>query len=273
MQPLMENGCNPILNRINSVLMLISPAKTLDYTTPSPDGLSQSTPDFIPQSEQLIQILRQKSPQEIASLMKLSDELAQLNVGRYQSWQTTFTHQNAKAAVLAFMGDVYTGLAANSMDATQHAYLSRHLRILSGLYGLLRPHDLLQAYRLEMGTRLAHPNGQNLYDFWLDTVTQAVNGIESEVVVNLASEEYFKVIRPKILTANIITPIFEDFKGGKYKIISFYAKRARGLMVRYAALNGITAVNDLKAFDLDGYGLVSDESTSTRWLFRRRLAE
>lgn len=255
------------------MLMLISPAKTLDYTTPSLAGLPQSVPDFIPQSEQLIQILRQKSPQEIATLMKLSDELAQLNVGRYLSWQTSFTTENAKAAVLAFMGDVYTGLDANQLDITQHGYLSQHLRILSGLYGLLRPHDLMQAYRLEMGTRLAHPNGQNLYDFWLDTVTEAVNQIENEVVVNLASEEYFKVIRPKALTASIITPIFEDFKGGKYKIISFYAKRARGLMVRYAALNGITEAKDLKHFDLDGYQLANDESTASRWVFRRRLAE
>ena len=255
------------------MLMLISPAKTLDYTTPSPAGIPQSIPDFIPQSEQLIHILRQKSPQDIASLMKLSDELAQLNVGRYQSWQTTFTDTNAKAAVLAFMGDVYTGLDANTLNPTQHAYLSQHLGILSGLYGLLRPHDLMQPYRLEMGTRLAHPHGQNLYDFWLDTVTEAVNQIETDVVVNLASEEYFKVIRPKVLTANIITPVFEDFKGGKYKIISFYAKRARGLMVRFAAQNGIRKVNDLKHFDLDGYQLASDDSTPLRWVFRRKSTE
>jgi len=255
------------------VLMLISPAKTLDYTTPSLAGIPHSTPDFIPQSAQLIDILRQKSPQEIASLMKLSDELAQLNVGRYQSWQNTFNHDNAKAAVLAFMGDVYTGLDANQLTLAQHKYLSQHLRILSGLYGLLRPHDLMQPYRLEMGTRLAHPNGQNLYDFWLDTVTEAVNQLESDVVVNLASEEYFKVIRPKVLKAKLITPVFEDFKGGKYKIISFYAKRARGLMVRYAALNGITVAEDLKNFDLDGYKLANDESTPSRWVFRRMLAE
>ncbi|MBM5571945.1 MULTISPECIES: peroxide stress protein YaaA [Deefgea] len=255
------------------MLMLISPAKTLDYTTPTPTDLPHSQPDFLVQSQQLINVLRQKSPTDIAKLMKLSDELSMLNVGRYQSWQPHFTLDNAKPAVLAFMGDVYAGLGAGSLTAPQHAYLSQHLRILSGLYGLLRPHDLMQPYRLEMGTRLAHPNGQNLYDFWLDSVTEAVNQIENHVVVNLASEEYFKVIRPKVLTANIITPIFEDFKGGKYKIISFYAKRARGLMVRYAALNNITDANDLKHFDLDGYQFIADESNSTRWLFRRRLAE
>ncbi|QZA77944.1 peroxide stress protein YaaA [Deefgea tanakiae] len=255
------------------MLMLISPAKTLDYTTPTPAELPHTQPDFLAQSQQLINVLRQKTPADIAQLMKLSDELSHLNVGRYQSWQPDFTLENAKPAVLAFMGDVYTGLEATSLNATQHAYLSEHLRILSGLYGLLRPHDLMQPYRLEMGTRLAHPNGHHLYDFWNDTVTNAVNALNKDTIVNLASEEYFKVIRPKVLTANIITPVFEDFKGGKYKIISFYAKRARGLMVRYAALNSITEAKDLMQFDLDGYQLVSDESTATRWLFRRRLAE
>lgn len=253
------------------MLMLISPAKTLDYTTPTPEQLPHSTPDFLAQSQQLIAVLRQKSPADIAQLMKLSDELSVLNVGRYQSWQPDFTLENAKPAVLAFMGDVYTGLGAASLNPAQHAYLSEHLRILSGLYGLLRPHDLMQPYRLEMGTRLAHPNGNHLYDFWNDTVTNAVNSLNKTTVVNLASEEYFKVIRPKILTANVITPVFEDCKGGQYKIISFYAKRARGLMVRYAALNAITAANDLKHFDLDGYEFTSDESTSTRWVFRRKL--
>lgn len=255
------------------MLMLISPAKTLDYTTPTPTDLPHSQPNFLAQSQQLIDVLRQKTPSDIAQLMKLSDELSVLNVGRYHAWQPDFTLENAKPAVLAFMGDVYTGLGATSLNAAQHAYLSHHLRILSGLYGLLRPHDLMQPYRLEMGTRLAHPNGNHLYDFWNDTVSHAVNELGKTTVVNLASEEYFKVIRPKILTANIITPVFEDFKGGRYKIISFYAKRARGLMVRYAAINGITAAHDLKHFDLDGYALANDESSASRWVFRRMLAE
>ena len=251
------------------MLMLISPAKTLDYTRPTPAGLPQTTPDFLAQSQQLIDVLRQKTPADIAQLMKLSDPLATLNFGRYHSWQANFNPDNAKAAVLAFMGDVYTGLAAEQLSIEQHAYLAQHLRILSGLYGLLRPHDLMQAYRLEMGTKLSNPRGKNLYDFWGDTITDAVNEIEQQEIVNLASEEYFKVIRPAKLNAPVITPIFEDFKNGQYKIISFYAKRARGLMVRYAALNAITHANDLKHFDLDGYAFDASNSEQQRWVFRR----
>ncbi|QLG89600.1 peroxide stress protein YaaA [Chitinibacter bivalviorum] len=254
------------------MLMLISPAKTLDYTTP-PNTPQFSQPDFLAHSAQLIEVLRQKSPAEIGELMHISDELSVLNVGRYHSWQPDFTPDNAKQAVLAFMGDVYEGLAAASMNQAQLNYLSQHLRILSGLYGLLRPLDLMQPYRLEMGTKLANPRGKNLYEFWGTQITDTINGLESETIVNLASDEYFKSVKPKLLKARLITPVFEDFKGGKYKIISFYAKRARGLMVRYAALNHIQQANDLKGFDLDGYRLDEAVSEPNRWVFRRQLAD
>ncbi|QLI81048.1 peroxide stress protein YaaA [Chitinibacter fontanus] len=252
------------------MLMLISPAKTLDYITPPTTSLF-SQPDFLAESQLLIEVLRQQSPAQVAELMKISDELAVLNVGRYHSWQPNFTPANAKQAVLAFMGDVYEGLAANSMDQAQLDYLGQHLRILSGLYGLLRPLDLMQAYRLEMGTRLANSRGNNLYEFWGTRITDAINALEDETIVNLASDEYFKSVKPKLLQARLITPVFEDFKGGKYKIISFYAKRARGLMVRYAALHNIRQAEQLKAFDLEGYRLDETVSDAVRWVFRRRI--
>ncbi|WP_348943931.1 peroxide stress protein YaaA [Chitinibacter sp. FCG-7] len=252
------------------MLMLISPAKTLDYTTP-PTTAHFTLPDFLDQSQQLITVLREKSPSDIAKLMKISDELAVLNVGRYHSWHSDFNPGNAKQAVLAFMGDVYEGLAAKSLAPAQLDYLSYHLRILSGLYGLLRPLDLMQPYRLEMGTRLTNPRGDHLYHFWGTQITDTINALEGHTVVNLASDEYFKAVKPKQLTARLITPVFEDYKNGQYKIISFYAKRARGLMVRYAALNGIEDAEQLKAFDLEGYQWIEQESDAQRWLFRRRL--
>ncbi|WP_410500086.1 peroxide stress protein YaaA [Chitinibacter sp. S2-10] len=254
------------------MLMLISPAKTLDYTTP-PTTSSFTQADFLSQSQILIDELRRQTPAEIARLMKISDELAVLNVGRYQSWQRPFTPHNAKQAVLAFMGDVYEGLAAGSMDAAQLDYLSQHLRILSGLYGLLRPLDLMQPYRLEMGTRLANPHGKNLYDFWGSQITSAINALDSDTVVNLASDEYFKSVKVKQLKARLITPVFEDFKHGQYKIISFYAKRARGLMVRYAALKQIQNAEALKHFDLEGYRFAPMHSDELRWVFRRQQQE
>ncbi|WP_035057834.1 peroxide stress protein YaaA [Andreprevotia chitinilytica] len=253
------------------MLMLISPAKTLDYHTPLPIR-HHTEPAFLDRSEKLIDILREKSPVDLSRLMTISDELAVLNVGRYQSWQLPFTPANARAAVFAFKGDVYEGLNAYTLDKAGHAYVEKHLRILSGLYGLLKPFDLIQPYRLEMGTRLANPAGKDLYAFWGETITQTINSHQPKTVVNLASEEYFKSVKPKLLDAPVITPVFEDFKNGKYKIISFYAKRARGLMVRYAALNKIKDPTKLKRFDLEGYGFVADESDSKTWLFRRKLA-
>ncbi|WP_028454531.1 peroxide stress protein YaaA [Chitinilyticum litopenaei] len=254
------------------MLMLVSPAKTLDYTSAIP-AIAPRQPAFMAQAAELIALLRPLTPAQLGVLMHISDELAVLNAGRYQSWQPHATPDNARAAVFAFMGDVYEGLNAGSLDATQLDYLDGHLRILSGLYGLLHPYDLLQAYRLEMGTKLANPAGKDLYAFWGERITAAIRALAPGVVVNLASEEYFKAVKPKLLDCPVITPVFEDYKGGRYKIISFYAKRARGLMVRYAALHGITQATALQQFDLDGYRFVPGESDAQRWLFRRRLSD
>ncbi|SMC26854.1 hypothetical protein SAMN02745857_02616 [Andreprevotia lacus DSM 23236] len=254
------------------MLMLISPAKTLDYQSPLPTP-HHTEPAFLPQAQRLIDVLRPLPPAELSRLMQISDELAVLNAGRYQSWQTPFTPANARAAVFAFMGDVYEGLDSHSLDARGRDYLEKHLRILSGLYGLLKPFDLIQPYRLEMGTRLVNPAGKDLYAFWGETITQTINAGKPGVVVNLASEEYFKAVKPKLLNAPVITPVFEDYKGGRYKIISFYAKRARGLMVRYAALHGVCDVQALKQFDFEDYRFVPEASEDKTWLFRRRLQD
>lgn len=258
------------------MLIVLSPAKTLDYDTP-PTIDVQSQPDFIKHSAELINVLRELSPAKIGSLMQISDALAVLNAGRYASWLPKFTPKNAKQAVLAFNGDVYEGLDAPSLTTKQLDYAQSHIRILSGLYGVLRPLDLMQPYRLEMGTKLANPRGKDLYAFWGGLVTEALNqvlaGQKSKVLVNLASEEYFKVVKPKLLNAPVISPVFEDWKNGKYKVISFYAKRARGLMARYAAVNGIRQAEKLKAFDWEGYAFDEKRSSEHSWLFRRRMED
>lgn len=252
------------------MLMLISPAKRLDTTTP-PVVPDFTQADFLDRSAELIAVMRQKSPQEIAELMGLSDKLALLNFERFQSWQPDFGLPEAKQAVLMFMGDVYEGLDAASLSPAQFDYLCGHLRILSGLYGLLRPLDLMLPYRLEMGTALPNPRGKDLYAFWGDALTEAINELNPGVIVNLASNEYFKAVNLKRLTCPVITPVFEDWSGGKYKIVSFYAKRARGLMVRWAALNGVTDPQDLKSFDLEGYAFDASVSDKDRWVIRRKL--
>lgn len=256
------------------MLIILSPAKSLDYTTSPTTGL-YTRPDFIARSAELIALLKEKSPAQIASLMRISDQLAALNVGRYASWSRRFTVNNSKQAVLAFNGDVYEGLDAGSLSAGQLDYVQAHVRILSGLYGVLRPLDLMQPYRLEMGVRLPNARGKDLYAFWGDDVTRALDAElaahRSKVLVNLASEEYFKVVKTRLLEAQVISPVFQDWKDGKYKIISFYAKRARGLMARYAALKGIAQVDRLKGFDLDGYAFDAGASSETSWVFRRRI--
>ncbi|WP_076591645.1 peroxide stress protein YaaA [Herminiimonas arsenitoxidans] len=256
------------------MLIVLSPAKTLDYDTPAHTDIS-SKPDFIKRSAELIAILRQSSPDQIASLMRISDPLATLNANRFAEWSPKFTLKNSKQAMLAFNGDVYEGLDAASLNAQHLAYAQSHIRILSGLYGVLRPLDLMQPYRLEMGTRLANPVGKDLYAFWGDVVTHTLNQRmaehQSEALINLASEEYFKVVKPKLLNAPVITPVFQDWKNGQYKVISFYAKRARGLMARYAATEGIVNPDALKSFNVDGYAFdhaLSDEKT---WMFRRKI--
>jgi cytoplasmic iron level regulating protein YaaA (DUF328/UPF0246 family) len=253
------------------MLTLVSPAKTLDYESPlATDTYTQ--PRFTEQSQQLIETLRQLSVQDVAELMKLSDKLASLNVARYQSWEPKHTPDNARPAVLAFKGDVYTGLDAESFSEADFSFAQQHLRILSGLYGVLRPLDLLEPYRLEMGTRLKTASGDNLYQFWGERITAALNEelkTSDDVVVNLASNEYFKSVQPKALNARLITPVFKDFKNGQYKIISFYAKKARGLMSRYIIQNRIDAPEAIKAFDLEGYYFSPEQSKGDTWVFLR----
>ncbi len=256
------------------MLFLLSPAKSLDYDTP-PQVSTHTQPLFTRQSAVLIDVLKTKSPQDISRLMKLSDTLSGLNVARYQAWAKKFTVKNSKQSVLAFNGDVYEGLNAKTLNAAQLDWAQDHVCILSGLYGVLRPLDLMQPYRLEMGTALQTPQGKNLYQFW-DTqlsnyLNERVASDKSPVVVNLASEEYFKAVDVNALKARVVSCVFEDYKNGKFKIISFHAKRARGLMVRYAIEKKATTVKKLEGFSAEGYGFEAALSTPDRLVFRRKL--
>jgi cytoplasmic iron level regulating protein YaaA (DUF328/UPF0246 family) len=257
------------------MLFLLSPAKSLNFDTPA-GALPHTQPLFVRQSAELIALLRQKSPQEIASLMKLSDKLAGLNVARYQAWSPKFTAKNAKQAVLAFDGDVYDGLDAKSLTTQDLAWAQDHLCILSGLYGVLRPLDYMQPYRLEMGTKLANARGKDLYQFWGSQIADYLNtrlaADMTPVLVNLASQEYFKSVDKKTLRARVVDCVFEDFKDGQYKIISFYAKRARGLMARFAATQRLSLPEQLQGFDLDGYAFAPAQSGADKLVFRSQLA-
>ena len=256
------------------MLFLLSPAKSLDYDTPAQVS-THTQPLFTRQSAALIDVLKTKSPQDISGLMKLSDALAGLNVARYQAWSKKFTAKNAKQAVLAFNGDVYDGLNAKTLSAAQLDWAQLHVCILSGLYGVLRPLDLLQPYRLEMGTALRTEKGGNLYQFWGSQLSSYLNERAAldttPVIINLASEEYFKAVDLKALKARVVVCVFEDFKNGKYKIISFYAKRARGLMVRYAIEKKAATVKKLEGFNAEGYAFASALSAPDRLVFRRKL--
>ena len=257
------------------MLIVLSPAKTLDYSSPIAT-CDTTLPDFTSHAAGLIKRLKRLSPAEIAQLMKISDPLAALNAGRYAAWSPQCTSDNARAAVLAFNGDVYAGLAAATLPAPALSHLQSQVRILSGLYGLLRPLDLMQPHRLEMGTRLKNGRGANLYEHWGKLVTDALArelaNRDRAALVNLASEEYFKVVQAERLRSPVITPVFQDWKDGRYKIISFHAKKARGLMARFAALNSVTEPEELKAFDLAGYAYDAANSDGERWVFRRRAA-
>ena len=259
------------------MIIVLSPAKSLDFRTP-PALAEHSQPLFLDDSQELIDELRELSPAQLASLMKISDPLAVLNVNRHAEWARPFTPDNAKPAALAFNGDVYDGLDAPSLALEAWQFAQRHLRILSGLYGLLRPLDLIQPYRLEMGTRLANRRGRDLYAFWGERITDAINAAvhdaHAKVLVNLASEEYFKAVRPRQLSLPVLRPVFEDWSGGRFRVVSFYAKRARGRMARYAIVNRLTTAASLKDFTGDGYVYMhAEESASdSAWVFRRRLA-
>lgn len=261
------------------MLILISPAKTLDFETPSKSSRF-SQPAFLADTETLVEQLRTLSAAEISSLMKISIKLGELNAGRYQTWQPAFDDNNAKQALLAFQGDVYQGLNADSFNQADFDFAQEHLRILSGLYGILRPLDLIQPYRLEMGTKLAHAKLKNLsastlYDFWQDKLAQSINQqlnkLNQKIIVNLASNEYFKAVKPKILTGEIVTPVFKDWKNDKYKIISFYAKKARGMMSAYIIKNRIEKTEDLKNFNDGGYIFNKELSDDSNLVFTRDL--
>ncbi len=245
------------------MITVISPAKNLDYETPAPMH-SHTQPELLAHSEELIEVCLNLSPQQIGSLMKISDKLAGLNAARFSEWAQPFTIDNAKQAIFAFNGDVYTGLDASTLDDSAIEYAQQHLRILSGLYGVLKPLDLMQAYRLEMGTKLANQRGANLYQFWGTIIAEKLNEALAQSgakeLVNLASNEYFKAVDKKALNAQIITPIFKDCKNGQYKVISFYAKKARGMMARYIIENGVQNLAGLKKFDCAGY-YFSEEAT------------
>lgn len=257
--------------------IVISPAKTLDFETP-PVTSQYSDASFLDDSQKLIDNLAQKSVQDIAAMMKLSDKLAALNVARFGSWERPFTTDNAKQAVLAFKGDVYTGLDAETLSEDDLSFAQNHLRILSGLYGLLKPLDLIQPYRLEMGTKLKNGSNDNLYQFWDTRITDQINANSAElskatetqpVLINLASNEYFKAVQSKALDARLITPVFKDQKNGQYKIISFFAKKARGMMVRYIIDKRITEVEQLKDFNYAGYYFCPEQSNEDTWTFLR----
>lgn len=254
------------------MLVVLSPAKTLDFATPAHLG-AFSQPEFLSHSQRLINRCQNLSMQEIASLMKVSDKIASLNVARFGQWHTPFTLDNAKQALFAFQGDVYTGLQAHTLTLDEVDYAQRHLRILSGLYGLLKPLDLMQAYRLEMGTRLNNERGANLYLFWDGVIAQALNkALQAQgdnLLINLASNEYFKAVNKKELNGVIITPVFKDQKNGQYKVISFYAKVARGLMARYIIEQQLSEVEQLQDFSANGYYFVPGESSATELVFYR----
>lgn len=256
---------------------LLSPAKNLNETRDFTPKI-YSTPPLLDQAELLMQDLRPLAPQQLAELMHISDKLALLNAERNAAWQPPFTPDNAKQAIFMFNGDVYEGIDAYNRKDNEISYIHNHVRILSGLYGILRPLDLIQPYRLEMGTALPNSRGKNLYEFWGERVTTRLNFTlgcsEDDIVVNLASQEYFKVIQPAKLNARIITPVFKDGKNGaNFKVVSFYAKRARGLMVRYAAENEIEDVELLKQFDLEGYAFNPAQSSENEWVFMRNHIE
>ncbi|MFT4741349.1 MAG: cytoplasmic iron level regulating protein YaaA (DUF328/UPF0246 family) [Marivirga sp.] len=254
------------------MIALLSPAKSLDFDKKF--SLQSSKTRFNVETNQLIEVLRKQSEEEIKSLMSISDQLAQLNVERYQAYKKRLP-QHAKQAALAFQGDVYQGMKAEEFTLAEHAYAQDHIRILSGLYGLLRPLDLIQPYRLEMGTKLQVGDNATLYAFWDEKITKLlVKDLklqEDNVIINLASNEYFKVINKKYLKnkAQIIDIDFKDFNNGKYKIVSFYAKKARGMMAKYIVKNKVNTVHDLKAFDHEGYYYDEDNSSDSKLSFKR----
>jgi len=258
------------------MLIVISPAKTLDFET-APITKLHTQAEFLKESRQLIKQLKAMTPAEVSSLMKISDKLGVLNFLRFNEWKTPFTLENSKQALLAFKGDVYTGINAETFSTQELKFAQKHLRILSGLYGVLKPLDLIQAYRLEMGTKFENKKGKDLYEFWGSKITDQINqdlkASKSKHLINLASNEYFKSLQAKDINAEIIVPVFKDYKNGKYKIISFFAKKARGLMSAYIIKNRLKDPEDIKVFNVDGYKYYKSESSESNWVFKRKQAQ
>ncbi len=254
------------------MLTILSPAKTLDFETP-PGTRKVTQPQFLARAAELVEDARGLNPDEIRALMGVSANIAELNHRRFMDWGLPFSLKNAKQSLLAFKGDVYVGLQAESLSAAQRQFAQQHLRILSGLYGLLRPLDLMQPYRLEMGLPFANRGGKNLYEFWGDSITAALNTqlhkSGTKVLVNLASNEYFRVVQSHALDADVITPVFKDLKGDKYKVISFFAKRARGQMARFIIDHELNEPDAMKKFKTDGYRFNKAQSSAREWVFIR----
>ena len=256
------------------MIILLSPAKTLDYETPLPLQ-SFSISEHLKKSEELIKELRKKDPQDLSRLMGLSDKLANLNFERNMNWEPPTSHsEDSRQAIFAFKGDVYTGLSAYSLKKADFKFLDKHVRILSGLYGILKPLDLMSPYRLEMGTKLKNSKGKNLYDFWgsdiSESINQSISTHKNKTILNLASVEYFSSVKQESLAGKVVSPVFKDYKNGKYKIISFFAKKARGLMTRYLIENRIDSPNGLAGFNYDGYKYSKSESTDQSPVFLRK---
>jgi len=271
--PLLTAKSEPTPDHTDSTMLtIISPAKTLDYESPlATQRFTQ--PELLDKSSQLIRIARKLTPAQISSLMGISDKLALLNAERFNDWQPDFSPDNARQAILAFKGDVYTGLQAEDFSAEDFDFAQNHLRMLSGLYGLLRPLDLMMPYRLEMGIRLPNSEGTNLYAFWGDLLTEKLNSLLKDqgdkVLINLASDEYFKAVKPAKLDGEIIKPVFLDQKNGNYKVISFYAKKARGLMSRFIIKERLTKASQLQDFTLEGYAYDASRSQGNELVFTR----
>lgn len=255
-----------------NMLVVLSPSKTLDPEACA-DAEICTQPDYLKESRQLVRCLRELSPDDIAELMRVSMKIANLNFDRYHRWKTPFTSDNARPAALTFKGDVYTGLGAGDFTRQDLNFAQKHLRILSGLYGLLRPLDLIQPYRLEMGTRLGTSRGDNLYQFWGNRITEglreALSGQKGPVLVNLASQEYFKAVRPEGLDVPVITPVFKERKGRQYRVIGLFAKKARGMMTRHIIKKRLTKVDAIAGFTDGGYRYSPEMSTETEWVFAR----
>ena len=254
------------------MIIVLSPAKTLDFES-APTTRAHTQPELLDDSAQLIERLIGLDPPAVGELMHISAELADLNAMRFRAWRTPFTRRNARQAVLAFDGDVYDGLQARTLDTAQLKWAQKHVRILSGLYGVLRPLDLMQAYRLEMGTRLDTARGKDLYEFWGDRIAQQLAPLlaaqRKPVLVNLASQEYFRAVNTRLLGCPVVQPVFQERRAAGYQVVSFSAKRARGLMTRFAIEHRITRPAGLQAFEQDGYRFDADASTAHVWYFRR----